>query len=206
MKKKILFSLITIVLLLGVTIGCNNSEKSKNKNEKEEIKDVNIAKEYTELELLGRVAKFKLQNPTNYWNCEDDFGAGEIDAVYIPSKNGVEVPNYYEKENISGVIFQTSDDVLTSESNLKSTYQRWYGIDIEVNSIEKGIYKRHIKGESSSIYYEAYCFDYEGDFEGEKSDVYYKIELIIYKNDYTKDEINKLISEYNTIIDSFKLK
>ena len=30
----------------------------------------------------------------------------------------------YEKENISGVIFQTSDDVLTSESNLKSTYQR----------------------------------------------------------------------------------
>ena len=95
---------------------------------------------------------------------------------------------------------------ITSESNLKSTYQRWYGIDIEVNSIEKGIYKRHIKGESSNIYYEAYCFDYEGDFEGEKSDVYYKIELIIYKNDYTKDEINKLISEYNTIIDSFKLK
>ena len=205
MTKKVLFSLITIALLLGVTTGCNNDKESKNKNEKEAIKDVNIAKEYTTIELLGKNAKFKVQSPTNYWNCEDDFGAGEIDAVYIPSKNGVEVPNYYEKENISGVIFQISDDVLTSESNLKSTYKRWYGIDIEVTNIEKGIYQKHIKGQSSSIYYEAYCFDYEGDFDGEKSDVYYKIELIIYKDDYSSNEINKLISEYNTIIDSFEL-
>lgn len=200
MKKKYLFSLIIFILLIGVTTGCN-----KEKSNKDEISDVNIAKDYTELEILGATVKFKKQEPTNYWDSQDNFGAGEIDTVYIPSQKGVEVPNYYEQENTSGIIFQTSDDIITSKNSLINTYKTWDNIDIEVEDIEKGIFKRHINGESSKLYFESYCFTYEGDLEGEKFDANYKIELRIYKDDYSTEQIDKLISEYHTIIDTFEI-
>jgi len=208
MKNKLLFSLIILILAIGVTTGCNKKEDNKKEieeNKMEEKSDVKIDKEYTELEILGAVAKFKKQEPTNYWDSEDNFGALEIDTVYIPSENGVEVSNYYEHENVAGIIFESSGDVINNKTSVINTYKKWYGIDIQIEDIEKGIYKRHIKGESSEIYLEAYCFTYERDLEGEKSVGYYKIELILYKDDYSAEQMDKLISEYQTIIDTLEI-
>lgn len=202
MKKKIIYFL-TFILLICLTTGCMSKENDTTETNNS---DANVAKEYTELEIIGATARFKKQDPTNYWDCEDNFGAGEIDTVYIPSEGGKEVPNYYDQENTSGIIFQTSDDVVSSESYIKTIYKRWDNIDVKVENINKGIFKKHITGESSELYYESYSFSYEGEYDGEKFDVYYKIELRIYKNDYTKEEQSKLISEYNTIIDTFEIK
>ena len=200
MKNKIVYFL-TLILVIGLTTGCMGKEEKS----KEENNDFKVSEEYTELELFGATAKFKKQDPTNYWDCEDNFGAAEIDTVYIPTKNGKEVPNYYDQENTSGIIFQTSDDLIADKSRLKNSYKTWDEIDVEVKDIDDDLFKRHIKGQSSKLYFESYCFKYVGDFEGSNFDVYYKIELRIYKDDFTKEEQEKLISEYHTIINSFKL-
>lgn len=208
MKKKLMLSLMCGVLSLGFATGCNSDKKDVKNEETNNSKteeNVVAADEYTELEIFGANVKFKLANPTYLWNCEDNFGAGEIDTVFIPSKNGEAVEDYYDAENISGVHFITTDDGVSSESSLKSTYKRWYGVDLTVEDMEEDLYTRHLKGESSEVYFESYSFEYEGVYDGEDlGTIYYSIQLVIYKDDYTQEEIDKVIAEYHTIIDTLE--
>ena len=71
--------------------------------------------------------------------------------------------------------------------------------------MEHDLYTRHLKGENSKVYFESYAFKYEGNYEGESlGDIYYSVRLWIYKDDYTEEEINNVIAEYHTIIDTLE--
>ena len=208
MKKKIILSLVYGLLSLGIATGCNSSEQSvKNDKTINSTIEENVvaADDYTRLEILGANVKFKLANPTYLWNCEDNFHSLEIDTVFIISKNGQAVEDYYNAESISGISFLITDDTVLSESSLKKEYKTKYGVDITVEDMEHDLYKRHLKGESSKLYFESYAFEYEGVFEEEESGtIYYSIQLIIHKDDYTKEEIDRVIKEYHIIIDTFE--
>jgi len=199
--KKILLGIMCFALTLSITTACNKKEKTTDESENKEITENS---KYTELEIFGAKVKFKLANPTYLWNSNDDFGAGEVDTVFIPSKNGEPVEDYFYVDNISGIMFQTSDDVLESTSSLKKIYKNAYGMDLTVEQLEDDIFEKHLKGETSKIYFESYCFKYEGFSDEDPSEVYYAIELMLYKNDYTQEEINKIIEEYHLIIDTFE--
>lgn len=213
MKKQVIILLLLIIIVIT---GCDknqlenvqNSDLNQETNEnikEEQNTDIVQNSEYTELEIFGATAYFKQHNPTNYWDCDDDFGAGEINTVFIPSENGVIVENYYDKEKISGIFFYETENIISDKETIIAKHKRWYGVDVTVQNIDKNLFKKYIKGESQNVYLESYNFQYEGDYDGEKFDVYYTIELLIYKKDYTEEQIDKLISEYNTIIDTFKL-
>lgn len=161
------------------------------------------ADDYVELEIVGANVIFKYANPTYFWNTEDSFGAGEIDFVLIPSLNGEPIENYYEQERVSGVFFQTSDNLVMSDEDLKNEYISRYGVELQIENITHNIFKKHLKGETSEVYLESCCLSYDSNFDGEISSVYYAIELLIYKNDYTEEEMNKLIDEYHIIINTF---
>lgn len=154
---------------------------------------------YMELDILYGLhrIKFKINNPTNFWNSEDDFGAGEIDTVFVVSENGMPVEDYFDIEDLSIVVFEIDDRYFESKESIKSRIGEWYNIsNVEVEELSSGVFKRHIKGENSSFYYEVYCLEYEGDR--------YVIELNIYKNNYTSSEINNIIEEYHGIINSLE--
>lgn len=201
MKRKILY-LLTFILLIGFTTGCMTEE---NKKEDETINQ-NVAEEYTELELIETTIRFKKQNPTNYWDSEDDYGALEVTTVYIPSEGGKEVEDYRDAENISGIMFEYDETAIKDKTKIKDSYKRWDNLDVEIEDINKGIFTRHIKGESSKLYVESYSFAKEIEVDDEKKTLYYDVELRIYKDDYTTEEQKKLISEYHTIIDTFEIK
>lgn len=160
--------------------------------------------DYTQLEIFGAAIQFKLADPTSYWNCCDNFGAGEIDTVFIISPDGTPVDDYYDQIHTSGIIFKTSEDGIDSEKSLKSAYKQWDGIDVQIENIENGIFSRHLLGESSDLYFESYCMEYEADFDGELSTIAYAVELRIYKGDYTPEEIAKAIAEYHLIIETLE--
>lgn len=212
MKKNLLLGFICVVSLFFTT-ACGGNESNVNNGVDEENKEsgnivagsVTPAADYTELEIFGATVKFKMANPTYLWNCEDSFGAGEVDTVFIPSKNGVEVENYYDAEHISGVTFQTSDDSVDSVTSLKNSFKKSTGIDLTVEDIKHDIYTRHLKGESSKVYFESYAFEYDGSYDGEPlEDIYYSVRLWLYKDDYTEEEMSKVIAEYHTMIDTLE--
>lgn len=154
---------------------------------------------YVELDIRGAKyrVKFKLSDPTNFWNSGDDFGAMEVDTVFIVSKNGEPIEDYNDIEELSGIIFMVEDRYFESVESIQSRISEWYDLsDVEVEDLSSSIFKRHIKGENSSFYYETYCLEYEGDR--------YTIELNVYKNNYSADEIKNIIEEYHGIISSLE--
>lgn len=206
MIRKILMSLMCVGMVFSVTAcGENTNTNDGTSNNETNEEKVTLASEYTMLEIFGADVKFKLANPTYLWDSQDNFGAGEIDTVFIPSKDGKEVGNYYDIENTSGVIFMTSDDVIDSESNIKNNYKSWYNLDVTIEDLNNQLFERHIKGEDSKVYFESYCFQYEGVYDGEDiGTIYYSIQLVLYKEDYTQEQINKIKAEYHAIIDTFE--
>ena len=210
MRKKTLKIFLCIISLFIIT-GCGSSIKEKNNDTKKESNDVTneivvASTEYTELEIFGAKLKFKLANPTYLWNSEDDFGAGEVDTVFIPSENGEKVEDYFEAVNTSGVIFEVSDYTTRSETAIKKDLKEWYNLDAIVENINHNLYQKHIQGENSKLYYESYLFSYKGKYDGESiGDIDYKIQLQIYKNDYTKEEIDKVVKEFHIMIDTLEI-
>ena len=188
-------------MLVTVMTGCNLNTNDKTDS-------FVSSNQYTILDILGAKIKFKQGNPTNLWNCECSFGAGEIDTVFIISKNGVEMDEY--DDDTSGVIFQTSDISVASESSLKNSYKKYYGLDIIVEKTNVGPFKRHVQGENSKYYFESYSLKYDGYFndidpiDDEPSDVYYSIELFIYKDNYDSKMIKNVIDEYHNIINTLE--
>jgi len=211
MKKNLLFIFVCIIPLFFITACADNvnntmDENNNNNNNNSTDESLKDQTDYTELGIFGAKLKFKLANPTYLWDCDDNFGAGEIDTVFIPSKNGEEVEGYDDVENISGIIFQTSEDIISSESKIKNNYKKWHNLDVVVENLEHDLYGRHIKGENSKIYIETYAFKYDGNFEGKiVKDNYYRIHLEIHKDDYTQEEITKVIEEFHLIIDTLEI-
>lgn len=164
---------------------------------------INTADEYTEVEIFGNAKlKFKLANPTYFWNSNDNCGAAEIDTVYVVSKNGAENANALQGYEISGITFQTSDDVVSSETQIKNNIKNWFMINNTiVENINHNVFSKHVKAESDKVYYESYSFSFNnGEF-----DVYYSVVLTLYKNKYTLDECSKIVAEYHNIIKTTEL-
>lgn len=208
MKKKVFLSLLYGVLVLGIATGCGNNKNINQDNQSDANENINqdnqattnenISENYTTIDsiLLGKV-KFKTHNPTYFWDSGEDFGS-DIDTVFIVSENGVPVEGYYEIENLSGIIFEYDDRFFESHDSVKKRLNNWYGIsNLQITDLENNTFSRHIKGETNKLYLEAYCMEY--------NDIYYVIELNIYKNDYTQQEIDNIISEYHTIINTFEV-
>ena len=162
------------------------------------ITNQNIADNFTTINSaqLEKI-RFKTYNPTYFWNSNDDFGS-DIDTVFIVSKNGVSVNNYYEITNLSGIIFEYDSRYFGSHDSVKKRINELYGIsNLQIKDFENNILSRHIKGETNEFYLEIYCIKH--------NDVYYAIELNVYKNNYTKNELNFIISEYHTIINTLEI-
>lgn len=196
MKKKLFLSLLCGVLVLGLATGCRNNQNTNTENQS--ITNENISDNYTTIDslFLGKV-KFKTNNPTFFWNSNDDF-ASDIDTVFIVSKNGVPIENYYEIENLSGIIFEYDYRFFESHDSVKKRINSWHGItNLQITDLENSIFSRYIKGETNEFYLEIYCMKH--------NDIYYAIELNIYKNNYTQNEIDNIISEYHTIINTFEI-
>ena len=133
--KKTLICLMCGIISLGFITGCDENSNKK-ESEKEEVVESNVAKEYTVIDIFGGTIKFKQANPTYLWNSNDNFGALEIDTVFLPSENGEAVEDYYDKLYQSGVVFITDDKISTSESFLKTRYKNSDGVDIVIEDLE----------------------------------------------------------------------
>lgn len=206
---KSVIKILGIIFCFLFVCGCSDldlkKEHENNKNNQDTKKDVDMipSDKYSELDLWNFKFKFKMAKNTNLWNCNDNFGAMEVDTVYMVSENGVPIPNYYDVDKTSGVIFQIGDFVIDEESEIRNKLSRWYNIsNAKIEDVNDSIYSRYIKGESSNVYYESYGLIIT---LPDESKIYYSIELVLYKNNYSKDMINKIIQEYHIIIDSLKI-
>lgn len=210
MKKKLL-SIFVCILSLSLTTACNNPVDNENNNLSNSNGStsnvtINEANTYTGLEIYGANIKFKMANPTYFWDCDYDFGAAEISTVFIVSQNGEVVKNYLDIEDMSMITFEETKDIGLSEQSIKRQYKKWHNVDVTVENLEHELYKKHIKGENSETYFETYAFKYDGIFEDDFviEDIYYSISLLIRKDNYTKEELNKIIEEYHLIIDTLE--
>ncbi len=178
-----------------------NTVDKKNDNQNSVSNNESISEDYTIIDTLmvmGRKIKFKTHTSTYFWNSNDNFGAGEIDTVFFVSKNGLPIQNYYEIEKISGIIFQNDSRFFNSQDSVKKLFVEWHGItDLQIEELKDNIFSRHIKGETDELYVEIYCMKY--------NNIYYAIELDVYKNNYSKEEIDNIISEYYTIINTLEI-
>ena len=209
MKKKILLNILVFVLLLGVTTGCGNKNQENNNDENNQIKEdpinTDVAEKYTKLKIYGKEVKFKKHELTYFWDSQSNFGTGEIDTIFLISKNGEKIEDLSSLKSISGIAFYVSDDIKADKKELQNTYGDWERMDLEITDTDEGLFKRHMKGENEGLYLESYCFQYEGKLGKEKINVNYKIELRIKKSEYSEVEIDKIIAEFHTIIETFEL-
>lgn len=172
----------------------------------EAAKDVVVDKqvvekiEYTELPIFGATLKFKNAEPTLYWNCEDNFGTGEIDTVFVYSENGAEPVNY-DSTPISGITFTTNWLDPESPSDVKRKLDSVYGItDVTITKSDNPMFMNKIKGENDRHYFESNYMEYEGNFDGESSKVYYEIYLALDKKKISPAKLNLAIGEYHLMI------
>ena len=164
MKNKIFKSLICSTLIPTLTTGCVDIgiENDNLKDNTNNYTSIVASEDYTTQNIYNKTLKYKKANPTSLWDCDDNFGAGEIDTVLIPSKDGNPVEKYYDMANISGIYFQTGDDAIKSDDALKARYQRWYGIsNLKIENIEKNTGKliNYINVAESNLTSGKYIFD-----------------------------------------------
>lgn len=174
-------------------------------SKKIELSNVALADEYTERRaIFGRV-KFKHAKPTYIWDSNDSFGS-DLDTAMFYSEGGVEVDPevYYNTKSHIEFTYDVDDK---SDSCLKEQYNRYYGItDLTIESVDRGVFKKHVKAEDSKIYFESYTMFYDAkNDDGSTRELTYSVQLILYKNEYSKEELNRMASEYQGIIDSFEV-
>lgn len=177
----------------------NMSEKYNNEiNETYEISD-----DYTYLDIKGAKIKFKTLKDTTFWNCNDNFGALEIDTVFICSEGGKEIEDYSDMNRLS-ISFQT-EEIEDKSDQMVGEYLKSYNIsNFEVTKLENSVFTYKIVGESNSAYFESYFLEYSGEMDGEEFDVYYQIKLDLNKNIINAKHLHKAKKEYKTIIDTLE--
>lgn len=160
--------------------------------------------EYTLLPIFGATLKFKKAESTLYWDCEDNFGAGEIDTVFVYSETGAEpadTSSIYGGDPISGITFSTNWLDPENPAEVKRKLNSVYGItDVTITKSDNPMFMNKIKGESDRYYFESYYMEYEGDLDGEKSDIYYEIYLALDKRKISPVQLNLAIGEYHLMI------
>ena len=195
MKEKFLRYLIFCSVFILMVSGCG---LKFNYNKEESSLIQKESQSYTEIEaLFGRRIRFKTYEPTYFWDSDDDFGS-DIDTVFIVSKGGKKVENYHDIESLSAIIFEYDSRFFDEQDEVKERLKGLFDIEnLQIEELDSSIFKRHIKGETSEIYVEVYCLEYEG--------IYYAIELDLYKNDYSVLERDNIIEEYHNIINTLEI-
>ena len=195
MKEKFLKYLIFCSVFILMVSGCG---LKFNYNKEESSLIQKESQSYTEIEaLFGRRIRFKTYEPTYFWDSDDDFGS-DIDTVFIVSKGGKKVENYHDIESLSAIIFEYDSRFFDEQDEVKERLKGLFDIEnLQIEELDSSIFKRHIKGETSEIYVEVYCLEYEG--------IYYAIELDLYKNDYSVLERDNIIEEYHNIINTLEI-
>ncbi len=174
-------------------------------SKKVEISDVVLADEYTERRTIFGKVKFKHAKPTCIWDSNDNFGS-DLDTTMFYSENGVEVDPeiYHNTKSHIEFIFDVDDK---SDSSLREQYNRYYGITtLNIESVDRGVFKKHVNAEDSKMYFESYVMFYETKREdGSPLELTYSVQLILYKNECSQEQLNRMASEYQGIIDSFEV-
>lgn len=194
----------------------NISENVKGKNDiidnvvdnaKEYVVDKNIieSSEYTQIDILGAKVRFKSATPTLYWNSNENYGAGEIDTVFIYSETGTQ-PIDFSKTfepgyTISGITFATNSLNPSNQADTKQKLNRIYGLtDVDITKADNSMFMYKVKSENDKYYFESNYMEYEGSFEGEDFTVYYEIYLLLDKNNISSSQLYTAIGEYHLMI------
>lgn len=202
--KKIVF-VLSIILSLILLVGCNNTNETVSDNilnqeiqnvEQNDNQEVNNELDcemgdYITLNILPgmSIVRFKMTKDTTFWNTEDDYGAGEIDTIFVMEED-VSKDNYDYTD--SYILFGLAENRLFN----KGSYN---GIPVEVTQIEDDTYSHHIQGETNNEYLECYFV---------KEDVIeygYEILLILEKNKFTEEQIERAKQDFKCIIDTFEV-
>lgn len=176
----------------------NSSVVSQNNNIV--VSELEASDTYTDVRILGRKARFKQANSTLF-KLDTDTGSFEVDAALIPIKAK---GNLWEKGSQSHVSFSNGGGI--SDDEIRSRHKMWYKIDgIMFENINNSSFTKHYKYEDRKLYCEGFCMYYEVNFDGVIRQQPYEIYLILYKDEYPIEELNKLVSEFNLVIDTFEL-
>lgn len=165
------------------------------------ITELNASDSYNEIRIRGRKVKFKLANPTLF-RIDTDTGAFEVDASLIPIKAR---GNLWEKGSQSHISFSNGGGI--SDEEIRDHHKMWYKIDgLAFDTINNGPFTKHYKYEDTQLYCEGFCMYYDANFDGEiERNAPYELYFILYKDEYPMEEINKLVSEFHLVIDTFEL-
>lgn len=165
------------------------------------ISELSASDSFNEVIIRGRKVRFKLANPTLF-RVDTDTGAFEVDVALIPiGTKG----NLWEKGLQSHVSFSNGGGI--SDDEIKSRHKMWNKIDgILFDTINNGPFTKHYKYEDSQLYCEGFCMYYDANFDGEiERNAPYEIYFTLYKDEYLMEEINKLVSEFHLVINTFEL-
>lgn len=165
------------------------------------ISELSASDSFNEVIIRGRKVRFKLANPTLF-RVDTDTGAFEVDVALIPIETK---GNLWEKGSQSHVSFSNGGGI--SDDEIKSRHKMWNKIDgILFDTINNGPFTKHYKYEDSQLYCEGFCMYYDANFDGEiEKNAPYEIYFILYKDEYPMEEINKLVSEFHLVINTFEL-
>lgn len=190
MKKKIL--LLMIFCLLFALTGCakplDKIEDTGKVNvtgvevEKEE-KEYKVSDEYVELYTIGEhkdggmcILRFKMLEDTSFWDTEDEYGAVEIDTVYV-MKEDVTKDNYHYTD--TNIIFHNArpDNFLNGATKL-----------------ENSVFSHRRVKETAEMYDEVYIVD-----DG------IAIQLCFEKNKFSDELFEKAKKDFHTIVETFEI-
>lgn len=166
--------------------------------------------EYTSLGIFDANVKFKTAVPTSYWNCRYNFGAAEIDTIFIYSESGEEPYDYERMLNepgyfIPGITFSTNVLNPKEPTLVKQKLNRLYGFtDVDISKSSNSMFMYKIKGENSRYYFESNYMEYEGYLDGEPSHIYYEVYLALDKSRLSSSQLQAAIGEYHTIINTME--
>lgn len=180
----------------------NNLNNTMNATNKENIQSNNITivnveanDEYTNLNIFGGKARFKLAK-NSFFNMNTNTGAAEIDATLNPINSNDSIKTHIGFNN----------DGETNEEIIKNNYKNWYNINnIMFEDINKGPFTRYFKVDNQNHYCESYYMYYDANLDGQVRKTYYNIYLILYKNEFSTEDINKIVSEFHLVIDTLEL-
>lgn len=185
----------------------NENRKNDNKNDNKISSDLNIVPSdtYTIVNSLVGELKFKTASKTKFWNSNENFGAGEIDTVFLYSNTG-DKPNDFEKVfnpnyDVSGIIFASSSSVSPKNPDTieKKLNQGWGLTNHKLTKVNDKLFSYNLKAENESKYLEANYFEFD-------KNSYYSVQLEIVKSRFSKEEIEKIIDEYHLIIETMEYK
>lgn len=158
-----------------------------------------LTNDVKEVDYLGTKICHRLRKPTNFYITNDDFGAAEVANVYIYSKNG-ETLDYGNIDTMSytRIFFGEWEYNPENPDTVTQKIRNFYKIEnINIVNENSEYLKYRVHGESDKFYYDSYLY---------KTGAYVKIELLLNKDQLTADQIQDVLNEFYSIINTVEIK